>query len=229
MRSTWRLPVALVALGAIPIVSGSLRVIELLGGTPVLPVQARFIDSPVPVILHIASAIPYLVLGAFQFSASLRRRRPRWHRHTGRLLVPLGLIVALSALWMNQFYVHPEGRNELLYAFRLAFGSAMAFSLVWGLAAVRRRDFARHRVWMTRAYAIGLGAGTQAFTLGFGQGIFGISELTTAVFQAAGWVVNLAVAEWFLRRPRRGVGTSAFYAFRAPRAGRAVVPGTMVR
>jgi uncharacterized membrane protein len=199
--STWRLPAGLIALGAIPIVFGSLRVVELLGGPTTMPIQARFADSPVPVVLHIVSAIPYLVLGAFQFSASLRRRRPAWHRRTGRLLVPLGLTVAFSALWMNQFYALPEGRNELLYLFRLLFGTAMAWSLVLGLVAVRRRDFARHRVWMTRAYALALGAGTQVFTLGFGQGIFGKTELTAAVFQALAWVVNLAVAEWALRRP----------------------------
>jgi hypothetical protein len=72
----WRLPAGLIALGLIPIVFGSLRVVELLGGPATMPVQARFADSPVPVVLHIVSAIPYLVLGAFQFSASLRRRRP---------------------------------------------------------------------------------------------------------------------------------------------------------
>jgi hypothetical protein len=54
---------------------------------------------------------------------------------------------------------------------------------------------------MTRAYALALGAGTQVLTLGFGQGIFGKTEITTAVFQALAWVVNLAVAEWALRRP----------------------------
>jgi Predicted membrane protein (DUF2306) len=109
----------------------------------------------------------------------------------------------VSALWMNQFYVEPEGRNELLYVFRLLFGSLMLWSLVLGVRAVHRRDFRTHMAWMTRAYAIGLGAGTQAFTLGLGQGVFGTTPLTTAVFQAAGWVVNLAVAEWVIRRSRR--------------------------
>ena len=85
--------------------------------------------------------------------------------------------------------------------FRLGFGAAMVWSIILGLVAVRRRDFARHRVWMTRAYAIALGAGTQTLTLGFGQGIFGTTELTTAVFQAMAWVINLTVAEWALRRP----------------------------
>ncbi len=200
----WRLQVALIAVGAIPILFGTLRVIELVGGPETIPARARFADSPAPVILHIVSAVLYVVLGAFQFSPRLRRRRPGWHRRSGRLLVPLGLTAAFSALWMNQFYEHPEGPNELLYLFRLVFGSAMALSIVLGFLAVRRRDIRTHQAWMIRAYAIGLGAGTQAFTLGFGQAILGTTEVTTAVFNAAGWVINLAVAECAVRRrPRR--------------------------
>ena len=40
----------------------------------------------------------------------------------------------------------------------------MAGSILLGLTAVLRRDIAQHRRWMVRGYAIGLGAGTQAFT-----------------------------------------------------------------
>jgi hypothetical protein len=53
---------------------------------------------------------------------------------------------------------------------------------------------------MTRAYAIAMGAGTQVFTLGFGEAIVGSSDLSIALLQAAAWVINLAVAEWFIRR-----------------------------
>ena len=45
----------------------------------------------------------------------------------------------------------------------------MAACLVLGVAAIRRRDIAAHRAWMIRAYAIGLAAGTQVFTEGFGE------------------------------------------------------------
>lgn len=222
-RSTWRLPIALIALGAIPILFGTLRVIELVGGPATLPARARFDDSPAPVILHVVSAILYVVLGAFQFSSGLRRRWPGWHRRTGRLLVPLGLVVAFSALWMNQFYVRPEGPNHLLYLFRLTFGSAMALGIVLGFLAVRRREFRSHRAWMIRAYAIGLGAGTQVFTLGVGQGILGTTEVTTAWFNAAGWVINLTVAEWAIHRRPRG------RADREPPARSRVTAGTTAR
>ena len=85
--------------------------------------------------------------------------------------------------------------------FRLAFGSGMAASIVLGFAAIRRGDVPRHRAWMTRAYALALGAGTQAFTQGIGAAVLGPSELVRDLMLGAGWVINLAVAELVIRRP----------------------------
>jgi len=56
---------------------------------------------------------------------------------------------------------------------------------------------------MIRSYAIGLVAGTQVFTLGFGGAIFGKGDLASALLLAAAWGVNLAVAEWAIRRRAR--------------------------
>jgi uncharacterized membrane protein len=110
----------------------------------------------VPVVVHIACAVLYAVLGAFQFSARLRRRRPGWHRVAGRALVVLGLAVAFSALWLTLFYPRQPGTGELAYVFRLAFGSGMAASIILGLTAICRGNVARHQAWMTRAYAPGV-------------------------------------------------------------------------
>jgi hypothetical protein len=78
----------------------------------------------------------------------------------------------------------------------------MVLTIVLGFIAARRRDFARHRAWMIRSYAIGIVAGTQVFTLGIGGAIFGTGDLTTALLLAAAWGINLAVAERAIR-PRR--------------------------
>ena len=165
------------------------------------PPNPRLTASPVPLVVHIVSALAYAVLGAFQFSAALRRRRPGWHRAAGRVLVVLGLAVAFSALCMTLFYPRQPGTGALAYVFRLAFGSGMAASIVLGFAAIRRGDVTRHRAWMTRAYALALGAGTQVFTKGIGTAVFGTSELTIDLSLGAGWVINLAVAEYVIRRP----------------------------
>jgi uncharacterized membrane protein len=200
-RSTGRwVPFALVALVLVPAILGSLRVVELVGGPAIIPANSRFAASPVPLVVHIISAVAYALLGAFQFSAALRRRRPDWHRMAGRVLVLLGLVVAFSALWLTLFLPRQPGTGELAYGFRLAFGSGMAASIMLGFAAIRRGDVARHRAWMTRAYALGLGAATQVFTLGIGPAAFGPSALTHDLSLGAAWVINLAVAEYIIRR-----------------------------
>jgi uncharacterized membrane protein len=201
VRPTWWVPLALIALVVIPAVAGSLRLIELAGGPPLISADPRFTSSPLPVVVHIVSAVGYAVLGAFQFSAALRRRRPGWHRATGRVLVVLGMAVALSALWMTLFYPGQPGTGVLAYLFRLAFGAGMAASIILGFTAIRRHDIAGHQAWMIRAYALALGAGTQVLTKGIGPAVFGTSELTRDLSLGAGWVLNLAIAEYLIRRP----------------------------
>ncbi|MEN3362252.1 MAG: hypothetical protein V7637_6234 [Mycobacteriales bacterium] len=198
-RAQWRVPAALLALAFIPVVAGAARLTQLAGGAEITPDNARFFASPVPVVLHIVGISIYSILGPFQFAGAFRRRRPGWHRAAGRLLVPSGLAVALSGLWMTFAYDMPSN-SGLLTAFRLVFGSAMAASIVLGFVAIRRRDFARHRAWMIRGYAIAMGAGTQVFTHLPWLLIVGTPVGDTkAVLMLAGWLINVAVAEWVIR------------------------------
>ncbi len=95
----------------------------------------------------------------------------------------------------------------------------MALCLSLGLAAVLRRDIARHRAWMMRGYALGLGAGTQVLThlpWFLFPSIQG--ELARTLFMAAGWGINLAVAEWLIARERARPHTAE------PPLGRTKVP-----
>jgi Predicted membrane protein (DUF2306) len=63
---------------------------------------------------------------------------------------------------------------------------------------------------MTRAYAIGLGAGTQVVThLPWFVFVGKPDESTRAMLMGAGWVINLAVAEWIIRRRRLRSGVVA--------------------
>ena len=219
----WRAPLALVALSIVPLLAGAARLVELAGGPALIPADARFTASPLPVVVHIVSAAVYATLGALQFAAGFRRGRPGWHRAAGRVLVVAGLGVALSALWLTLFFPPQPGSGTLLFVLRVVFGSAMVASLGVGLAAIRRRDVVTHRAWMTRAYAIALAAGTQVFTEGIGGAVLGHGPLALDASRGAAWVVNLAVAEWAIRRDpagrgrgatRRGRGTSA-----GPRGG----------
>ena len=169
-KASWPVPTGLIVLSFIPVLAGAIRLTELTGGAEVTAANARFFGSPVPIVAHIVAVTVYSVLGAFQFVHRFRRRRPRWHRVAGRALVGFGMTAALSGVWMTLFYALPPGDAGLLSVFRLVFGSAMFAFLALGLAAILRRDVRRHRAWMTRAYAIGLGAGTRRWSWGCGRG-----------------------------------------------------------
>jgi uncharacterized membrane protein len=204
-RADWLVPSGLLALGIVPAIAGALRLAELGSGAAVTPENARFFAAPAPVVVHIVSAVLFSVLGAFQFSAGLRRRRPQWHRYTGRLTAPLGLAAALSGLWMTQFYPNADANFDgpAVYLMRLAAGFGMVGAMVLALAAIARRDIPAHQRWMTRAYALGMGAGTQVFThvpWFLWPELQG--ELLRAMCMGAGWGVNIVVVERVLSRPR---------------------------
>jgi hypothetical protein len=200
-RTGWAVPVALVALCFVPVASGALRLVQLAGGPEIMPADDRFLGWPLALVIHIVGSAAFALVGAFQFVAALRRRG--WHRRAGRLLAVAGLMVAGSALWLTLFYDPQPGTGPLLFVVRLVVAPAMAGCLVLGVAAARRRDFIAHRTWMVRAYAIAVGAGTQVFTQGFGEALLGRGELSGDLLKAAGWAINLAVAEWVIRRPAR--------------------------
>jgi uncharacterized membrane protein YozB (DUF420 family) len=79
----------------------------------------------------------------------------------------------------------------------------MVLFICFGIAAIKRRDIPSHRAWMMRSYALGLGAGTQVLThlpWFLFPSIQG--ELARTLLMLAGWVINLAIAEWTLLRGR---------------------------
>lgn len=193
----------LILLSLVPAVAGTARLAELAGHAKVTAANARFFAQPLPVVLHILSVIPYSIVGAFQFSRGFRRRHRAWHRHVGKVLGVLGLTAALTGLWMAHFYPWPAGDGFWLYVERLVFGTAMVVSIVLGIDAARRRRFASHGAWMIRAYAIGLGAGTQVLThLPWFILVGRPGETARTVLMGAGWVINVIVAEWIIRRGR---------------------------
>lgn len=203
-RREWLVTVGLILLAVVPVLAGSVRVGQLTVGaasTPVTPENARFFAAPLPVIVHIIGSSLYALVGALQFVPRLRLRYPRWHRRAGWLLVPAGLSSSLSGLWMAQFYPWPAGDGVVLYGMRLLVGGGMTLSLVLAVVAVRQRRFAQHGAWMVRAYALGLGAGTQVLTaiiwavLGGASGEFGRN-----VVMGGGWLINIIVAEWVIQR-----------------------------
>lgn len=202
MRREWMIPAGLVVLGLVPALAGTARVAELAGDPVVTSANARFVAMPLPVVLHIIAAITYSLLGAFQFAPGFRRSHRRWHRTVGGLLIPAGFVVVGTGLWMTLVYPWAPGDGLAVYLERLVFGGAMLIAMVMGTDAIRRRRFAEHGGWMIRAYAIGMGAGTQVLTHLPWFLLMDVPPdgVPRAVMMGAGWVINVVVAEGVIRR-----------------------------
>ena len=189
----------LIILSLVPVAAGLTRLCCLAGDAPITADTIRFLSNPLPVIVHVLSTAVFCMLGAFQFSRGIRRRWPEWHRFAGRVLVPAGIIAALSGLWLTQFFPPAQGDGRALYALRFIAGSAWILFLLLGVASIARRDIARHRAWMIRASAIGFGAGTQLLVhipwIALVGQPYGSSR---ALLLGAGWTINLLVAEWII-------------------------------
>lgn len=201
-----RAPAALLLLSAVPLAAGAVRLVQLAGGPAVLPADDRFAGFPAALVLHILGASVFALLGVVQLVPRLRRDQSPWHRRSGRVVAAAGLALSGSALWLIIFYEPQPGTGPLLFVLRLVVAPAMAACLLLGVAAIRRGDINRHRAWMIRGYALGLAAGTQVLTGGLAEATVGIGELRSDVANGLGWVINVAVAEWVVRRPGRRPG-----------------------
>jgi len=199
-RPAWLVPVGLIILCLVPVGAGIWRVAQIAASPAVTPDNARFLDDPLPAIVHIVSACVFCILGVLQVSRAPRRRSLVWHRLAGRVVAPLGVIAGVSGVWLTLAYWTITRDGPVLFGLRLAAGTAMAACIVAGVVAVVRRDLAAHRAWMLRGYALGIAAGTQFFThlpwvvLDEAPG-----QLGTTLAMGAGWAINLAVVEWHLR------------------------------
>ncbi len=192
-------------LSFVPVIAGVVRLSSLAGGANsggVTPENARFVTMPVPVVIHIVGASLFCVLGAFQFDSALRQRFPRVHRIAGRVAAVCGMVAALTGLWMTAAYAIPaELQGPLLYGVRMVAGLAMTLAVVISVRAVFQRRITQHKAWMVRAYALGQGAGTQVLillpvTLMAGAPTFIFRD----VLMASAWGLNVALAEWVIRR-----------------------------
>ena len=198
---------ALFLLALIPVLTGIAILISMQQGTLNTLTEPQDLirreSYPWALIGHIIGGSAILILGFAQFSTRLRRACPACHRWTGRALIMLGVFFALSSLWMNfsdqamaASALHDGAQNVVAVLFLIVLGL--------GLAAIRRRDVVRHRVWMLRAYALTLGAATQTVMLLPVFLIYGEVEGTAfdLVF-ISGWLINLAVAEVLIWRQTR--------------------------
>ncbi len=200
-RSDTVLISVLLLLNAVPMAAGIAR---LSGLDMPTPENARYVASPASTYMHIVGSSLFGLVGIGQFLDGFRRKHPVWHRRAGWMLFLSGMAAGLSGLWMTCFFPRVKGDSDLLDGLRLVFGGLMVVSLLMGLYRARKREFMKHRAWMIRGYAIGMGAGTQVVV--FIPWVLIVSlpgEMARALLLGAGWAINLMLAEWWISRQGR--------------------------
>lgn len=201
-RIDWKVPLVLLSISAIPLAAGIARLMGLSGNTEISTENARFVEAPLPVIVHIFSVSLFSILGALQFSSWLRQRSPKWHRVSGRIVVVSGVCAALSGLWMTVLYpTPPELQGGLLFIVRAYVSIAMLLSIFMAVAAVMGGDIPTHKAWMIRAFALGQGAGMQVVVIFPWMLLIGKpSILQRDVLMSLAWLINLMLAEMAIQR-----------------------------
>jgi len=153
--------------------------------------------------IHILPALLFAVSGLLQFVKRIRTKWPQFHRWNGRLVLFSGIIVGISGIIMG-FRMAISGVGET--AATTLFGILFLFSLSKAYVHIRRRQFALHREWMIRAYAIGMAVTTTRPIVGI---FFATSALTglgprdffgTALW--LGFTIQLIAAEAWINRTR---------------------------
>lgn len=158
-------------------------------------------NSPILTLTHVVAGAVFLTLGLLQFSAAIRKRHLGFHRWSGRALVMLAVFAGLTGLWLG--IVTPYSATERLPT--AAAGAMFLAAPAFAVAAVRRGDIARHREWMIRFFAVGLGivvirlvGAPLAWLLSPAR--FG--DVIGWTFWA-GWLISLTVGEVWIRTPAR--------------------------
>ncbi len=178
-------------------------------------IAGAYLDQPFSIqiafYVHVILGGVALLAGPIQFARGIRNRWPRVHR----LIGGVSLVAILVAATAGLVIVPVNSAGAIGVA---GFGM---LAVLWGLfailgyRAIRRRDVAQHRAWMTRAFALTYAA----VTLRLWIPLLIVLHIATgtepdAAFNAAylwvpflAWVPNLVVAELIVRRNQRATLT----------------------
>jgi uncharacterized membrane protein len=162
-------------------------------------------------VVHVPTAAAAMLLGALQFVPRVRAN-PRRHRLIGRTVLGLGT-VAFVLTGIPLAITTPDGNLT-------RFG-VLVPAVLWPVVAVtayraiRAGDVERHREWMTRLYALLFFALTARMVTPllllaqvpvmqsrYDGDVQAAVSATIPYGQWLGWIINLTLAEWIIRRRR---------------------------
>lgn len=162
------------------------------------PLEDSFRARPWGIYPHAFFAMFALAVGPWQFRGpSAHRRNPR-HRSIGKLYIVSAFGTALSGLYMS-FFAHGHISTKVGFGMLAVF---MFIATAVGLQRVSQRDFASHREWMLRSYALIFAGVTLRLWLPIFIALYGGDFDSSYPWVAwLSWIPNLIWAEWYIRRP----------------------------
>ncbi len=158
--------------------------------------RPNLLNHPIQFYAHVIIAPVALLVGTWQFLPATRRSS--YHRWAGRLYV---ICVALASI--AGFFIAMTTETGML-----AGAGFIILAVLWFTATAkafflaRAGDFAAHRAWMIRSYALTCAAITLRIIVPMG---FTVGACFTKSYIAAAWgcwIINLLIAEWIVRRFR---------------------------
>lgn len=184
------LALALALTTAIPVVAGAVLALQIpLGAVP--DSSQRLLVAPVAIFLHALAGALFGLLGPLQFTRALRGRLGALHRAAGYAFVTAGVLLGASGLSL----LARVSASPLLDTARALAGAALIAALILGLTT------RRHRAWMIRAYALGMGSGVVGLVYLPIYVITGAPPkgLAADLIMVATWALALLVAETVVR------------------------------
>jgi hypothetical protein len=225
-RGDRRLWIALVILCAIGAAAVIRRIVAL--GTTLLTGVSEFagLDSHFAAkagmtLLHIVPSLVFVLLVPLHFVPTFRRGYPQLHCWMDRVIMGLGVVIGISALWLS---AHPVGGLAEGTA-TIFFGCFFLFSLAKAWWHIRNGRVALHREWFTRMVAIALGVATTRPIIGIFFATRGLTRLTPQqFFGPAMWLgfisTYLAGEVWIsYTRSRTGENHREMFPYFAKNAG----------
>jgi uncharacterized membrane protein len=213
VRLLWLITLLLVVIGVTIVIRRILHLFAPAPGQASFPGAAEldtgFARHPRQTMLHILLGLLFVVLGPLQFVRTLRDGKPGLHRWTGRIVLASGMVIGTTALVMSP-QMAIGGANET--AATMLFATIFLFALVRAYLYIRQGNFALHREWMIRAFAVGLAVTTVRPIVGAFFATSRITHLTPHDFFGTafwlGFTIQSIAAEIWINYTRAGFGAT---------------------
>ena len=148
---------------------------------------------------HIIVGMMALAIGPLQFHPRVQAHT-KLHRLLGKTYIIIGVLVGMVGLYMS---IYSFGGPITHFGFG-TLGIGVLVTTVIAYRRVRAQQFARHREWVIRSYALMFAA--PALRLWLPLLIVAYQGDFLPAYQWVSWLCwmpNLLLAEWYIRRTRR--------------------------